>query len=61
MSGNALPIFPVERLAQNPPDYLLILAWNYADEIMQQLNWYCDLGGQFIIPIPELTIQGHSK
>lgn len=61
MSGSALPIFPVEKLAQNPPDFLLILAWNYADEIIQQLNWYCDLGGQFIIPIPELTIQGHNK
>jgi len=56
MPGNTLPIFPVNKLIEDRPDYLLILAWNYADEVMQALNWYCEQGGRFIIPIPEVRV-----
>jgi SAM-dependent methyltransferase len=52
MGGNQLPIYPVSHLQQNQPDYLLILAWNFADEIMRQQEPFQRCGGQFIIPIP---------
>ncbi|BDE07276.1 NDP-hexose 3-C-methyltransferase [Vulcanimicrobium alpinum] len=56
MGGNHLPIVAARRLREDPPDYLLLLAWNFADEIMQQEAAFREQGGRFIIPIPEVQI-----
>jgi hypothetical protein len=50
--GVKLPIVSVETLQQEQPDYLLILAWNFADEIVEQQRDYFDAGGTFLSAIP---------
>ena len=50
--GTHIPIYPVEKIYDDKPDYLLILAWNIKEDIMRQQKRYHDLGGKFIIPIP---------
>jgi len=56
MGGSRLPIVPPSALEQTPPDYLLVLAWNFAGEIMEQERAFRESGGRFIIPIPEVKV-----
>lgn len=56
MGGNHIPILPVAALREKRPDYLLILAWNFADEIIRQQSGYRAMGGKLIVPIPELRV-----
>ena len=54
--GTHIPILSDEELLIRKPDYALILAWNFKDEIMANLTEFKRQGGQFIIPIPEPAI-----
>ncbi len=52
MPGNHLPIVAPDRIAADRPDHLLILPWNFKDEIMSQQAEYRAQGGRFIVPVP---------
>ena len=54
--GMHIPVYSDEKLLEDPPDYALILAWNFSDEIIKNNFKYQELGGKFIIPIPEPRI-----
>jgi SAM-dependent methyltransferase len=54
--GSHIPVVSPDEIAKQAPDYLLILAWNFADEIMEQQEAFRARGGTFIIPIPEPRI-----
>jgi methylation protein EvaC len=57
MPGTHIPIRSVAALTSSPvPDYVLILAWNLADEVMAQERVFRARGGQFILPVPEPRI-----
>jgi len=61
MPGQHIPICPCEHLLEEMPDYVLVLAWNFADEIMQQQAEYLQHGGRFIIPVPVPRVIEHGK
>ena len=56
LPGTHIPIHAPERLDEARPDYILILPWNFKDEILAQLAHARDWGAQFIVPIPTATV-----
>jgi SAM-dependent methyltransferase len=56
LPGTHIPIYPPSKIQETKPDYVLILPWNFKDEIITQMSGIRDWGGQFVVPIPELTI-----
>ena len=54
LPGVHIPILAPERLDQDTPDYILILAWNFVDEIMRKIRPHRARGTKFLVPIPRL-------
>jgi SAM-dependent methyltransferase len=55
--GHHIPVLPSEVIYEQKPDYILIVAWRYAEPIMKKHQEYLNQGGKFILPLPELEIE----
>ena len=56
LPGTHIPIHPIERLAAERPDYVVIMPWNLRAEITGQLEYVRSWGGQFVVSLPRLEI-----
>ena len=54
--GTRLPILAPAHLLEDNPDYLLLLSWNFLDEVLEQQAAYRATGGKFIVPVPEVRV-----
>jgi 2-polyprenyl-3-methyl-5-hydroxy-6-metoxy-1,4-benzoquinol methylase len=60
LPGKHIPVVNNQRLIDEQPDYVILLAWHYAKPIMQQLKAR-GLKSDFIIPLPDFTIVKNSE
>jgi hypothetical protein len=58
LPGTRIPIYAPDKIRETQPNYVLVLPWNFKDEIMEQMADIRDWGGQFVIPIPEVQVIG---
>ena len=56
--GHHIPVFSPQIIYERKPDYVLILAWRYAEPIMKKHRTYLDQGGRFIVPLPQIEVVG---
>lgn len=54
--GKHIPVLPATAISGRKPDDLVVLAWNFADSIMDKHRAFCDEGGRFIVPLPSVRI-----
>ncbi len=56
MPGSHIPILPPAAIKETKPDFIVILPWNIADEVISQNSFVREWGGQFVTAVPKLTI-----
>ncbi len=56
LPGTRIPIHAPEKIAEARPDYVLILPWNFKDEIVEQMAHIREWGAKFVVPIPEVRV-----
>ena len=56
LPGSRIPIYPPEKILETRPDYVLIMAWNIKDEIMQNMAAVRGWGGRFAVPLPDVAV-----
>jgi len=56
LPGTHIPIFSPDRIFETKPDYLLILPWNFKQEIIRQMGRIREWGGKFVVPIPAVEV-----
>lgn len=56
LPGTHIPVYPPDKIKETRPDYVMILPWNIKDEIIEQMAYIRDWGGQFLLPIPQVEI-----
>jgi hypothetical protein len=56
LPGTHIPILAPDAMVRHRPDFVFILPWNVRDEIISQLQYIHDWGGQFIVPIPQARV-----
>jgi 2-polyprenyl-3-methyl-5-hydroxy-6-metoxy-1,4-benzoquinol methylase len=56
LPGTHIPIHAPDRLLEAKPDYVLILPWNFQEEIVQQMSAVRSWGGRFVVPIPQVRV-----
>ncbi len=56
LPGTHIPVYAPDRVRETRPDYLIILAWNLKDEIMQQMAYVREWGCRFVVAIPEIQV-----
>ncbi len=56
LPGTHIPILHPDKIQETKPDYVLILPWNLKEEIMEQMAYIGEWGGQFVVPIPEVKV-----
>ena len=54
--GLHIPVYSSDAIYEHKPDYLVILAWNFATQIAKNHQIYLNNGGHFIVPLPEVRI-----
>jgi hypothetical protein len=56
LAGTDIPIGAVDAVGREKPDYLLILTWNLAEEVVDQMREIRAWGGRFVVPLPRLQV-----
>ncbi len=54
--GLHIPVLSGDEIAKRKPDYLVILAWNFAEPIMKNYKFFQQGGGRFIVPLPQVKV-----
>jgi len=57
LPGSRIPIYDEERIRAEKPDFVVILPWNLKQEVIGQLSYIREWGGQFVTAIPSLAVQ----